>query len=89
MKFLSQEQIDLLSASEAQAELDLLGKTYPLDTSLAECYQEVWPQMDEIVNQLIGLENHMRYLEQVRFAQLANHARWHKDTPELESGEKQ
>ena len=63
MKLLEKEKIDLLTQEQAEKQLKKLTKTYDLDAPLTECFQQVWGQLDEIVNMLIWLEDRIAYVK--------------------------
>jgi hypothetical protein len=60
--FYTKEQVDRLTLKESQKALKLLEKTYSLDKSINECWQEVWPVLDEIVDTLLYLEDRINYI---------------------------
>ena len=81
--FLSQEQIDLLTHKECQEHLNEIAKQYDLNKPLQECWKEVWPILDDIVDTILYLEDRMSYLVQSNVAQNANATRYGRDLKEL------
>ena len=79
MIFLTKESADTLSLEQANKHLMLLTKTYSLDLPINECWQEVWPDLDEIVNTLLYLEDRIDYLKMIDNVTRANQARWSTD----------
>jgi hypothetical protein len=79
MILLTKEQADTLDQAEAEKALKLLSKTYSLDLPINECWQEVWPDLDEIVNTLLYLEDRIDYLKMIDNVTRANQARWSTD----------
>ena len=74
--FLTQEQVDLLTADECEAHFKKLSKKYNLNKPLTECWEEVWPVLDEITNTILYLEDRQTYLVQAGNAAHALKIRW-------------
>jgi len=81
--FLTREQTDLLTAEQCEQHLKKISKTYNLDKPLTEQWQLVWPDLDEIVNTILYLEDQLKYLQQSETMTRVNLARW-ADKKELE-----
>ena len=65
--FYTREQAAELKLSEATEALKLITKQYNLDKPLRDCFQEVWPVLDELVNSILYLEDHIHYLNDARY----------------------
>ena len=76
MEFLTLEQVKLLDHSECQKRLKALTKQYDLDLPLTKCWQEVWPDLDQIVDTLLYLEDHIKHLELSEQMTRTMTARW-------------
>jgi hypothetical protein len=76
MEFLTREQVELLDHSECQKHLKALTKKYDLNKSLTDCWQEVWPDLDQIVDTLLYLEDHIKHLELSETMTRTMTARW-------------
>jgi hypothetical protein len=63
--FLTREQVAVLKLSEATQALTLLTTKYNLDDPLTA---EVWPVLDDVVNTLLYLEDHIHRLGDPRYA---------------------
>lgn len=65
MKLLTHEEIQQLTESQAQAQLTLLETTYKVDTPLVKHpkREEVFAYMDEITNNLLWLEDRIKYVQ--------------------------
>jgi hypothetical protein len=64
--FLTRDQVDLLNYKECRKHLKLLTTRYNLDQPLTECWQEVWPILDELCNTLLYLEDRIVRFEDPR-----------------------
>ena len=74
--FLTLEQVDELNAEQCEAHIKKLSKKYNLNKPLSECWEEVWPVLDEITNTILYLEDRQTYLVQAANAVYANKIRW-------------
>jgi len=74
--FLTLEQANELTADECEAHIKKLSKKYNLNKPLTECWEEVWPVLDEITNTILYLEDRQTYLVQAANAVYANKIRW-------------
>jgi len=74
--FLTLEQANELTADECEAHIKKLAKQYNLNKPLSECWEEVWPVLDEITNTILYLEDRQTYLVQAANAVYANKIRW-------------
>ena len=74
--FLTAEQANELTADECDAHLKKLARKYNLNKPIMECWEEVWPIVDEITNTLLYLEDRIKYLDQLDNIAAANKARW-------------
>jgi hypothetical protein len=74
--FLTREETDLLTTEQCEQHLVKLTKKYNLDKPLHLMWNEVWPDLDEIVNTLLYLEDQLRYLQQSEIMTRVNTARW-------------
>jgi hypothetical protein len=63
MEFLNREQIELLNYRECQDQLQALSTRYNLDLPLTECWEQVWPVLDEITNMILYLEDRIARFE--------------------------
>jgi hypothetical protein len=63
MKFLDKEKIDLLTQEQCEKKLLELSKTYNLEQPLTECFQQVWGDLDDIVNNLLWLEDRLKNIK--------------------------
>ena len=63
MKLLEKEDIGELTQEQAEEQLGLLAKTYNLEAPLTECFQQVWADLDRIVNNLLWLEERIAYVK--------------------------
>jgi hypothetical protein len=61
--FYTKEQVDLLTLEQARKALKALTKEYNLEKPITECWQAVWPVLDEIINTILYLEDHIYYVE--------------------------
>jgi hypothetical protein len=78
--FLTREQVAELKLSEATEALKLLTKQYNLDDPLSA---EVWPVLDDVVNTLLYLEDHIHRLGDPRYA-LQNEALLDDPDPDVD-----
>jgi hypothetical protein len=63
MKLLEKEDIGQLTQEQAEKQLSLLTKTYDLEKPITECFQQVWADLDRIVNNLLWLEERISYVK--------------------------
>lgn len=63
--FLTLEQIDQFTQEQAEKQLSKLTKTYNLEQPLTECFQQVWGDLDDIVNNLLWLEDRIAYIKTI------------------------
>jgi hypothetical protein len=71
MKFLTKDQVDALSYQECQQHLKALTTRYNLEQPLTECWQDVWPVLDEICSTLLYLEDRIQRFEDPRIPSMA------------------
>jgi hypothetical protein len=74
--FLTLEQVTKFTKDECEVHLNKLSRKYNLNKPLTECWTEVWPILDEIINTLLYLEDRIRYCQQSDNAINANKARY-------------
>jgi len=72
---LTNEQCEQLTLKAAEQHLADLNRNKLLDLSLV-AHPEIMPQVDELANQLVMLEDRVRYLQQLVYLERANQARW-------------
>jgi hypothetical protein len=63
MKLLEKEDIGQLTQEQAEEQLYKLTKTYDLEKPITECFQQVWADLDRIVNNLLWLEERISYVK--------------------------
>lgn len=66
MKFLNKDEVDQLNYKQCQQQMKLLTKTYNLDQPLRECWQEVWPVLDQLTDMILYLEDRIGRFEDPR-----------------------
>lgn len=71
MKFLTKLEVDALTYAECQSQMSLLTRTYDLDQPLQECWQRVWPVLDELTNMLLYLEDRIVRFEDPRIGSMS------------------
>lgn len=64
--FLSKEQVEQFNYDECQRHLKTLSKTYNLNKPLHECFAEVWPVLDELVNTILYIEDRIQKFQDPR-----------------------
>lgn len=74
--FLTAEQVNEFTADQCEAHIKKLVRKYNLNKPIMECWEEVWPVLDEITNTILYLEDRQTYLVQANNALNANKARW-------------
>ena len=74
--FLTREECQLLTAEQTQDHLKKISKTYNLDMPLSKCWEQVWPDLDQIVDTLLYLEDHVKHLELSEQMTRTMTARW-------------
>jgi hypothetical protein len=64
----TQEQVEELNYNQCKAALKVIAKMYNLEKSFSdkEHFNKVWPQMDEIVNTILWLEDRIKQFEDPR-----------------------
>ena len=72
---LSKEQVAEFTEEECQKHLKKLAKAYPLEKPITP---ELWPQVDDIANTLLYLEDRIKSLDISEKLTNANNARWGK-----------
>jgi len=70
MKFLTKIEVEALSYSECQQQMRFLTTEYNLDQPLLECWEEVWPVLDELTDMLLYLEDRITKFEDPRIASM-------------------
>lgn len=63
MKFLTKSEVDLLNYKECQQQLKMLTTEYDLNLPLTECFERVWPVLDELTNMILYLEDRIARYE--------------------------
>lgn len=66
MNFLTKTEIDQLTYAECQQQLKALTTEYNLNQPLTECFEQVWPNLDSIVDMLLNLEDRIARFEDPR-----------------------
>lgn len=61
--FLTREQVEELTLTEAKQTLKLLNKTYDLNKSIGTLDPSIYSDLDNITNTLLYLEDHIHRLE--------------------------
>jgi len=64
--FLTKKQVDELTYPECQTQIKLLNKTYNFNKPLKDCFDQVWPIMDPLVNTQLWLEDRIARFEDSR-----------------------
>jgi hypothetical protein len=59
--FLTREQVNQLTQRQAEMAMKRLAKTYDLERPLTECFEQVWPDLDQIVDTILYLEDRIAY----------------------------
>ena len=72
---LTKEQVAEFTEEECQKHLKKLAKSYPLEKPITA---ELWPQVDDIANTLLYLEDRIKSLDISEKLTNANNARWGK-----------
>ena len=72
---LSTEQCEKLTLAQAEQYLAEFNQNKALDLSLV-AHPGLMPQVDDLANQLVMLEDRVRYLQQLVYLERANQARW-------------
>jgi hypothetical protein len=70
MKLLSRTEVDALTYRECQQQLELLTTQYNLDQPLTECWQAVWPVLDELTDMLLYLSDRIALFEDPRITSM-------------------
>jgi uncharacterized protein YhaN len=76
MQFLTREQVELMSVDQCQECLDLLAQTWDLDQPLEQNWDRVWPNLDQIVDTMLYLEDRLKTLEMSQNLSKALTIRW-------------
>jgi hypothetical protein len=63
--FYTKQQVSEMTIPTAKKALALINKKYNLEKPLIECFQEVWPVLDELTNTILYLEDHINHSELV------------------------
>jgi hypothetical protein len=79
MQFFTREQVAEFDHKQTVKHLKALTKEYDLDKPLTEQWQLVWTDLDQIVDTLLYLEDHIRHLELSETATRTMTARWAKE----------
>jgi hypothetical protein len=64
--FLTKSQVEELNYQQCVRHLKLLTTRYDIDLPLTECWQDVWPDLDQICDTLLELEDRIRRFDDVR-----------------------
>ena len=70
MKFLTRSEVDQLTYSECQQQMRFLTTEYNLDQPLLECWEEVWPVLNELTDMLLYLEDRISLFEDPRITSM-------------------
>ena len=70
---LTKEQVAELTEEECEKHLKKLAKAYALEKPITA---ELWPQVDDIANTLLWLEDRIKSLDLSEKLSKANDARW-------------
>jgi hypothetical protein len=74
--FLTREETALLTREQCEKHYKKIAKTYNLDMPLHKCWEQVWPDLDQIVDTLLYLEDHIKHLELSEQMTQTMTARW-------------
>lgn len=74
--FLTKEETALLTREQCEKHYKKIAKTYNLDMPLTKCWEQVWPDLDQIVDTLLYLEDHVKHLELSEQMTRTMTARW-------------
>jgi hypothetical protein len=70
MKFLIKTEVEALTYAECQQQLRFLTSEYNLDKPLLQCWEEVWPVLNELTDMLLYLEDRISKFEDPRIASM-------------------
>jgi len=84
MKFLTKEEIYALDYKSAKEHLKLIEKTYKVEKPLKGVRDEFWQDLDDIVNNILWIEDHIYEYEDPRFSTKAIEPEEDKDLDLLE-----
>lgn len=71
MNILTKPQVDLLTYRECQNQLKLLSTEYNLDKPLIQCWEEVWPVLNELTDMILYLEDRIARFENVNIKSMS------------------
>ena len=74
--FLTLEQASEMSKEDCELHLKKLARKYNLNKPITECWTEVWPELDNITNTLLYLEDRISAVDLAERLKYANDARW-------------
>jgi hypothetical protein len=63
MLLLTAEQVESMTLEQCRSHLKAVTKQYNLNKPITEIWQDVWPILDDIVNTILYLEDHIHKLE--------------------------
>ena len=64
--FLTKTEIDQLTYAECQQQLKMITTEYNLDKPIVQCFERVWPVLDELTNMILMLEDRIAKYEDLR-----------------------
>jgi hypothetical protein len=68
--FLTLEQVEAMTYKECQKHMKLIAKTYNLEQPLTECWEQVWPVLDELTDTILYLEDRIVKYEDPRITSM-------------------
>ena len=68
--FLTLEQVEAMTYKECQKHMKLISKTYNLEQPLTECWEQVWPVLDELTDTILYLEDRILKFEDPRITSM-------------------
>jgi len=68
--FLTLEQVEAMTYKECVRHMKLISKTYNLEQPLTECWQQVWPVLDELTDTILYLEDRIEKYEDPRITSM-------------------
>ena len=71
MNILTKPQVDLLTYRECQNQFKLLTTEYNLDLPLIQCWEEVWPILNELTDMILYLEDRIARFENVNIKSMS------------------
>lgn len=66
MNILTKTQVEELTYKQCQQHLGALATEYNLDLPLTECWERVWPILDELTDMILYLEDRIARFEDPR-----------------------